>query len=139
MGLAAPSPTPDGEAVAFTSVDLGKPVVRDCLAEFASQPCIHLFLVHPRTGAMLGDIKMHSPAMLGHIREVLDATEDVREMDLSEGLLAYAELYDMLYGAMGSPGGERTSFQTPRMKNDPQPRNALCRCGSGLKSKHCCA
>ena len=135
MGLAAPSP---GGAVAFASVDLGNPVVRDCLAEFASQPCIHLLLVHPRTGALLGDIKLHSPEMLGHIREVLGATADVREMDLSERLLADAELYDTLYGAAGSPDGEGTSFQTPRMKSDPQPRNALCRCGSGVKSKHCC-
>jgi hypothetical protein len=138
LGLAAPSPTPDGGAVAFTSVDLGNPVVRDCVAEFASQPCIHLLLVHPRTGALLGDIKLHSPEMLGHIREVLGATADVREMDLSERLLADAELYDTLYGAAGSPDGEGTSFQTPRMKSDPQPRNALCRCGSGVKSKHCC-
>ena len=40
MMLAAPSPTPDGEVVLLTALDLGKPVVRDCCAEFASQPCI---------------------------------------------------------------------------------------------------
>jgi hypothetical protein len=44
---------------------------------------------------------MHSPDMLGGICEVLAATADVREMDLSERLLADAELYDTLYGAAG--------------------------------------
>jgi hypothetical protein len=138
LGLAAPSATPDGEVVLFTYLDLGKPVARDCVAEFASQPCIHLLVVHPRTGALLGDIKMHSPDMLGGIREVLAATADVREMDLSERLRAYADLNTTFCGAGLPPDDERTSPQTPRTKNEPQSRNALCRCGSRLKSKHCC-
>jgi hypothetical protein len=138
MGLAAPSPTPVGDAVLFTAVDLGKPGNRACLAEFASQRCIHLLVVHPRRGALLGDIEMRSPDMLGHIREILAATTDIREMDLSEGLLAYAELYNTLRGAPEPPDGGGAFPETPWAKNERQPRNAPCRCGSGLKSKHCC-
>ena len=52
LGLAAPSPTPDGGAVAFTSVDLGNPVVRERLASLDSHP----------VGRQLCEVRQHSPS-----------------------------------------------------------------------------
>ena len=116
MGLAAPCPTPDGAAVLFTCLDLGKPAARDCLAEFASQHCFQLIVVHPRTGAVLGDTEMRCPELHGDILEALAVTTGVREMDLSERLLAIAELSDALSRAPGPPAGAGVLPQRPRAK-----------------------
>jgi hypothetical protein len=57
--------------------------------------------------------------MFEHILDVLAATTDVRELDLAEGLLAYAELHDALLHAAGPPEGAGVLPQTPRAKRRP--------------------
>ena len=98
MGLGIPAPTPDGEALLFTVLDLGKPDNRECLSEFAAHDRVHLLLLDPRSGALLADMELRAPDLLAHVQMVLSDSADARPMDLTEGVLAYAQLYEQFFG-----------------------------------------
>ena len=98
MALGIPSRTPAGESLLFTALDLGKAGNREALSIFAGAERVHVIVLDPKTGAILGDIRLRATDMLAHLQMVLDDSEDVRELDLTEGVLAYAQLFELFFG-----------------------------------------
>jgi hypothetical protein len=98
MGLGIPTPTPNGESLLFTALDLGKPGNREALGIFAAAELVHVMLLDPKTGAIRADMGLHASDLLAHVQLVLDDSEDIRELDLTEGVLAYARLSEQFFG-----------------------------------------
>ncbi len=120
--------TPNGELVNHNFIDLGLSSNRRGLKMLVDQPYTNVLNIHPSTGQVLGCRHMDIRSVRDDLRELLNLTRDCRPMTDLEAEVAFHDITRVLNGPITHPpAGSRVG------------RNQPCPCGSGVKSKRCCA